>query len=114
MKQPIHSTRVAGAVGVVRANRFRYASTIARGSTMRQFSVQGVVRNGQVVLEVPLDLPDGTLVSITDYDPEDVATVGPDPDDPKAREEALQYYREMVRNRGNRLGGSDEQTKIAG
>lgn len=28
--------------------------------------VQGVVRNGQVVLDAPLDLPDGTAVAVTD------------------------------------------------
>jgi hypothetical protein len=34
---------------------------------MTRFSVQGVVRNGQVVLEVPLNLPDGTVVTVTNY-----------------------------------------------
>jgi hypothetical protein len=33
---------------------------------MRQFSVQGVARGGQVVLDVPLDLPDGIVVIVTD------------------------------------------------
>lgn len=33
---------------------------------MRQFSVQGVIRNGQVVLGVPLDLPNGITVTVTD------------------------------------------------
>jgi hypothetical protein len=33
--------------------------------------VQGVVRNGQVVLDPPLDLPDGTILTVTRYDPDD-------------------------------------------
>ena len=57
---------------------------------MQHFHIRGVVRNGQVVPDSPLDLPDGTLVSITEYDPDEVATVGPDPDDPKAREKFLE------------------------
>jgi hypothetical protein len=32
---------------------------------MQRFSVQGVIRGGQVVLEAPLDQPDGTLVTVT-------------------------------------------------
>jgi hypothetical protein len=32
---------------------------------MQRFCVQGVVRGGQVVLDVPLELPDGTVVSVT-------------------------------------------------
>jgi hypothetical protein len=39
---------------------------------MRRFCVQGVVRDGQVVLEIPLDLPDGELVIVTDTPPDDV------------------------------------------
>lgn len=38
---------------------------------MEMFWIQGVVRNGQVVLETPLDLPDGTVVTVKDYDPDD-------------------------------------------
>lgn len=38
---------------------------------MERFWVQGVVKNGQVVLDVPLDLPDGTVVTVQDYDPDD-------------------------------------------
>jgi hypothetical protein len=30
-----------------------------------------VVKGGQVVLETPIDLPDGTVVTVTDYDPDD-------------------------------------------
>ena len=33
--------------------------------------VQGVVKNGQVVLDAPLDLPDGTILAVTRYDPAD-------------------------------------------
>jgi hypothetical protein len=38
---------------------------------MERFWLQGVVKNGQVVLEQPLDLPDGTVVTVMDYDPDD-------------------------------------------
>ena len=38
---------------------------------MERFWIQGVVRGGQVVLEKPLDLPDGTVVTVMDYDPDD-------------------------------------------
>jgi hypothetical protein len=41
------------------------------GRPMESFWVQGVVKNGQVVLETPLDLPDGTVVTVMDYDPAD-------------------------------------------
>jgi hypothetical protein len=80
---------------------------------MQHFHIRGVIRNGQVVPDTPLDLPDGTLVSITEYDPDEVATVGPDPNDPKAREAALQFYLDMLK-RKNRRSDSDGQTKIAG
>lgn len=33
--------------------------------------IQGVVRDGQVVLDAPLALPDGTVVTVTDYDADD-------------------------------------------
>jgi hypothetical protein len=33
---------------------------------MQRLCVRGVVKGGQVVLEVPLDLPDGTDVTVTD------------------------------------------------
>jgi hypothetical protein len=80
---------------------------------MQRFCVRGVVRGGQVVLEIPLDVPDGTEVTVTDYDPADIEVVGPDPDDPKAREAALQSYLDMLKRRTG-LSGSDGQTKIAG
>jgi hypothetical protein len=38
---------------------------------MDQFWVQGVVKNGQVVLDTALDLPDGTVVTVMNYDPDD-------------------------------------------
>ena len=40
--------------------------------------VQGVVKNGQVVLDPPLDLPDGTILTVTRYDPDD----DPNPQEP--------------------------------
>jgi hypothetical protein len=33
---------------------------------MEEFCVRGVVRGGQVVLDAPLDLPDGTVVAISE------------------------------------------------
>jgi Flp pilus assembly CpaE family ATPase len=44
---------------------------------MTRFCVQGVVRGGQVVLDIPLDLPDGTSVVVTDHEPEDAEIIGP-------------------------------------
>lgn len=42
--------------------------------------LQGMVRNGQVVLDAPLDLPDGTAILVTDcYEIED----DPRPKEPK-------------------------------
>jgi hypothetical protein len=38
---------------------------------MERFWIQGVVKGGQVVLGQPLDLPDGTIVTVTAYDPDD-------------------------------------------
>ena len=38
---------------------------------MSRFWLQGVVKNGQVVLSNPLDLPDGTVVTVMDYDADD-------------------------------------------
>jgi hypothetical protein len=46
--------------------------------SMERFWIQGVVRGGRVVLEAPLDLPDGTVVTVTNYDPDD----DPRPDPP--------------------------------
>ena len=46
---------------------------------MERFWIQGVVKAGQVVLEHPLDLPDGTVVTVMDYDPDD----DPRPIEPK-------------------------------
>jgi hypothetical protein len=40
---------------------------------MHQFSVQGVVRCGQIVLDIPLDLPDGTIVTVTEGAPRPTA-----------------------------------------
>jgi hypothetical protein len=61
---------------------------------MEQFWVQGVVKAGQVVLETPLDLPDGTVVTVMDYDPaDDPRPIGPtEPYDPeKARRAFFEY-----------------------
>ncbi|MBN9122148.1 MAG: hypothetical protein J0I06_23910 [Planctomycetes bacterium] len=42
--------------------------------------VQGVVKNGQVVLDPPLDRPDGTVMTVMDYDPDgDPRPQGPKP-----------------------------------
>ncbi len=38
---------------------------------MNRVCVQGVVRNGQVVLDEPLGLPDGTAVTVADSTPDD-------------------------------------------
>lgn len=38
---------------------------------MTRLWVQGVVKNGQVVMTPPIDLPDGTVVTVTEFDPDD-------------------------------------------
>jgi hypothetical protein len=38
---------------------------------MEPLPAKGVVRNGQIVLEAPLDLPDGTQVTVLEYDEAD-------------------------------------------
>lgn len=54
------------------------------------FWVQGVVRNGQVVLDPPLNLPDGTVVTVMKYHPdENPFPQGPAVYDPVAAREAL-------------------------
>jgi hypothetical protein len=55
---------------------------------MTRLWVQGVVKNGQVVLASPLDLPDGTVVTVTDYDPDD---------DPRPRQPTVQLTEEVLR-----------------
>jgi hypothetical protein len=58
---------------------------------MERFWIQGVVKGGQVVLESPLDLPDGTLVTVMDYDPDDdPRPIGPtEPHDPEKARRAI-------------------------
>ena len=57
---------------------------------MERFWIQGVVKGGQVVLEQPLDLPDGTVVTVTDYDPDDdPRPSGPAVHDPEKARRAL-------------------------
>lgn len=57
----------------------------------KRFWVQGVVRGGQVVLETPLDFPDGTVVAVRDYDPDDDPRPSgpPEPYDPEKARRAL-------------------------
>ena len=54
--------------------------------------VQGVVRNGQVVLDPPLDLPDGTVLTVMDYDPEDDPNPKPSPKVKLNDEELAELY----------------------
>lgn len=63
---------------------------------MSGFWLQGVVKNGQVVLEKPLDLPDGTVVTVMDYDPDDdPRPTGPT--GPFTEEEARRILNDYVR-----------------
>jgi hypothetical protein len=75
---------------------------------MQPFCVRGVVRDGQVVLEVPLDLPDGTAVTVTDYDPADFAPIGPV--DPESRAIVTKLLLDLQKKRAI-LNGSAEQAK---
>jgi len=58
---------------------------------MEGFWIQGVVKNGQVALATPLDLPDGTIVTVMDYDPADDPRpkVPAEPFDPEKARRAL-------------------------
>jgi len=63
------------------------------------------------VLDVPLNLPDGSEVVVVDHVPDDAEVVGPDSEDPQARSAALQFYLEMLKRR-NLPEGTDGQAKI--
>lgn len=57
---------------------------------MEQFFVRAVVKNGQVVLDAPLDLPDGTVVYVSDEMPESAEPVHTfRPASPEARKQTL-------------------------
>lgn len=56
------------------------------------FAVRGVVRNGQVVSDTPLDLPDGTLVTITPYRTGDIPGVLSEP--MRMTEEQIRWFQE--------------------
>jgi hypothetical protein len=57
---------------------------------MEELRVRGVVRNGQVVVETPLNLPDGSFVIVTEYNPaDDPDAPGPPPPTPEARREMM-------------------------
>jgi hypothetical protein len=65
---------------------------------MESIWVQGVVKNGQVVLAAPLGVPDGTVMTVTDYDPDD----DPRPTPPKVvftAEELAEMARMVAENR---------------
>ena len=53
---------------------------------MDAFWIQGVVKNGQVVLETPLDLPDGTVVTVMNNDSDDMPKRSETHDPEKARQ----------------------------
>ncbi|HEX4606882.1 MAG TPA: hypothetical protein VH092_01630 [Urbifossiella sp.] len=70
--------------------------------------VKGVVRGGQIVLEAPLGVPDGMLVTITGYQLGDIPGE-PWPDEPEKRAAALEIVkawaeeaRQRVRSAGHR------------
>ena len=71
--------------------------------------VWGVVRNGQVALDKPLDLPDGALVWVIDYD------AASDPDAPAPLPPSPEKRREMMIGLTGRLDLADDpdwETKI--
>ena len=76
---------------------------------MDELRVRGVVRNGQVVVETPLNLPDGFFVIVTEYNPaDDTDTPDPPPPTPEA-------CREMMIGLRGRLDLADDpdwETKI--
>jgi hypothetical protein len=76
---------------------------------MRRFCVQGVIRDGQVVLEIPLDLPDGELVIVTDTPPDDVEFIGPTQPPPP---ELVKKMILGLAKRNDLLDDPDWQTKL--
>ena len=71
---------------------------------MDAFWIQGVVKNGQVVLTEPLELPDGMVVTVRDYDPDD----DPRPIEPTMRlsdEEFLELTAFLSGKRNKRVLG---------
>ncbi len=56
------------------------------------FAVRGVVRNGQVVLDIPLDIPDGTYVTISPYQAGDVPELLTEPG--RMTEEQIRWFQE--------------------
>ena len=74
---------------------------------MDSFSVRGVIRGGQVVLDSPLDLPDGTPVTVTDCEPTE--DTGINPDDLRSRE-ALNQLLIDIRNRRQERDAREGQT----
>ena len=60
---------------------------------MEAFCVRGVVKNGQVLLAKPLDLPEGTVVTV-EYEPGDTSESlsGERPYDPEAARRAFLAY----------------------
>jgi len=52
---------------------------------MEPLPVKGVVKNGQVVLETPLNLPDGTIVTLTPHDATQAGGLTDSPDAAKRK-----------------------------
>ncbi|HEX4606881.1 MAG TPA: hypothetical protein VH092_01625 [Urbifossiella sp.] len=65
------------------------------------FAVKGVIRNGQVVLDAPLDLPDGTPITVKEFDESDYPAVWeqPTPEQQRAIRADLDYLRVKARHR---------------
>ena len=76
---------------------------------MHRVCVRGVVKDGQVVLEVPLNLPDGTFVTVTDHDPIDIEPVGRDTSE--SRETAIQLLL-ALKKRAELRAGTEGQAKV--
>lgn len=71
------------------------------------FAVRGVVRGGQVVIDTPLDVPDGTLVTIRPYRNGDVPVAGSD--STPLTGDQIRWFREFTeRLRARAMVGRDD------
>jgi hypothetical protein len=74
-----------------------------------EFAVRGVVRNGQVVLDTPLDVPDGTVVTVKEYDKSDYPPVFTPPTEEQLRWLKSDIARLQERARNRAAGGQPRQ-----
>ncbi|MBN9517963.1 hypothetical protein J0H58_05510 [bacterium] len=75
------------------------------------FAVKGVVLHGKVVLDAPVPLPDGTLVTIRLYDPGELPGEG---DVPESLKDWVHRLSTLVDIQGVKLKGLERAVKGLG